>query len=145
LTIHRLLSGEAGARRVQGNWHAIRKAAFAHDGRRSLNMLTPIAALLLAYALAGLIALLAGAALWRPLRILLGEVCGTEQRSRFWTVWSMVMMGVAPLLLVSWRGIDTDPTVLVQGTIGAALSGILLALLGMGYAVWSRSPRREPQ
>ena len=106
-------------------------------------MLTPIAALLLAYALAGLIALLAAVALWRPLRILLGEICGTEERSRFWTVWSTVMLVVAPLLLVSWRAVDADPSRLIQGTAGAALFGILLALLGMGYAVWSRSPRAE--
>jgi hypothetical protein len=106
-------------------------------------MLTPIAALLLSYALAGLIALLAAVALWRPLRILLGEICGTEERSRFWTVWSTVMLVVAPLLLVSCRGLDYDPSGLIQGTVGAALFGILLALLGMGYAVWSRSPRRD--
>lgn len=106
-------------------------------------MLTPIAALLLAYSLTGLIALLAAVALWRPLRILLGEICGTEERSRFWTVWSTVMLVVAPLLFVSWQSTVNDPSQLIQGTVGAALFGILLALLGMGIAVWSRSPRQE--
>lgn len=106
-------------------------------------MLTPITALLLAYALTGLIALLAALALWRPLGILLGEICGTEERSRFWTVWSTVMLVVAPLLLVSWSGIANDPSQLIQNTVGAALFGILLALLGMGFAVWTRSPRQE--
>ncbi len=104
-------------------------------------MMTPIAALLLTYMLAGGTALLAALALWRPLRILLGEICGTEERSRFWAVWSTVMLFVAPLLLVSMQAIDTDPSGLIRGTVAWALVGILLALLGMGYAVWSRSPR----
>jgi hypothetical protein len=106
-------------------------------------MLTPIAALLLTYALTGLIALLAAVSLWRPLRILLGEICGTEDRSRFWTVWSTLMMIVAPMLLVSMRRVDTDPTGLISGTVASALVGVVLALLGMGYAVWSRSPRAD--
>jgi hypothetical protein len=104
-------------------------------------MLLPIAALLLTYGLTALISLLAAVVLWRPLGILLAELCGTEERSRFWTVWSTVMMVVTPMLFVSWRGVDTDPTQLVQGTMTSALLGILMALAGMGMAVWSRSPR----
>jgi len=104
-------------------------------------MLLPIAALLITYALTVLIALLAVVVLWRPLSILLTELCGTEQRSRFWTVWSTVMMVATPMLFVSWRGIATDPADLVQGTMTSALVGVLMALIGMGFAVWSRSPR----
>lgn len=104
-------------------------------------MLLPIAALLVTYALTSLIALLAVITLWRPLSILLAELCGTEERSRFWTVWSTVMMVATPMLFVSWRGVATDPTELVQGTMTSALIGVLLALVGMGFAVWSRSPR----
>lgn len=106
-------------------------------------MLLPIAAPLLTYALTGLIALLAAVVLWRPLSILLAELCGTEERSRFWAVWSTVMMVATPLLLVSLRSIATSPADLVQGTMTSALFGVLLALLGMGFAVWSRSPRVE--
>lgn len=106
-------------------------------------MLMPIAALLLTYALTALIATLAAVVLWRPLSILLPELCGTEQRSRFWTVWSIVMMVATPLLLVSLRSIATSPTDLVQGTVTSALFGVLLALVGMGFAVWSRSPRHD--
>ena len=104
-------------------------------------MLLPIAALLITYALTALIALLAVVTLWRPLSILLAEQCGTEERSRFWTVWSTVMMVATPMLFVSWRGVATDLTELVQGTVTSALIGVLMALLGMGFAVWSRSPR----
>ncbi|WP_413061174.1 hypothetical protein ACLN6N_00485 [Sphingomonas carotinifaciens] len=104
-------------------------------------MLLPIAALLITYALTALIALLAVVTLWRPLSILLAELCGTEERSRFWTMWSTVMMVATPMLFVSWRGVATDPTELVQGTMTSALIGVLMALLGMGFAVWSRNPR----
>lgn len=104
-------------------------------------MLLPIAALLITYALTALIALLAVVTLWRPLSILLAELCGTEERSRFWTVWSTVMMVATPMLFVSWRGVATNPTELVQGTMTSALIGVLIALVGMGFAVWSRSPR----
>ena len=103
-------------------------------------MLLPIAALLLTYALTALIAILAAVVLWRPLSILLAELCGTEQRSRFWTVWSTVMMVATPMLFVSMHGIATSPTDLVQGTVTSALFGVLIALVGMGLAVWSRTP-----
>lgn len=104
-------------------------------------MLLPIAALLITYALTALIALLAVVTLWRPLSILLAELCGTEERSRFWTVWSTVMMVATPMLFVSWRGVATNPTELVRGTMTSALIGVLMALVGMGFAVWSRTPR----
>jgi len=104
-------------------------------------MLTPIAALLLTYSLTALLSMLAAVTLWRPLSVLLGEICGTEQRSRFWTVWSIVMMAATPMLIVSMGLITTDPMWLIKGTVTKALTGILLALIGMGFAVWSRSPR----
>ncbi|MBT0670258.1 hypothetical protein HT136_17975 [Novosphingobium profundi] len=107
-------------------------------------MLSPIAALLLTYALTILVATFACAVLWRPLGILLSELCGTEERSRFWTVWSAVMMVATPMLLVSLRRLATNATDLVQGTMTSALFGILAALVGMGLAVWSRSPRQDP-
>jgi hypothetical protein len=56
----------------------------------------------------------------RPLAILLSELCGTEERSSFWTVWSMVMMIALPLLFVSMARIATDPTELIQGTVGCS-------------------------
>jgi len=81
--------------------------------------------------------------LWRPLSILLAELCGTEERSRFWTVWSTVMTVVTPMLFVSLRSVANNVPDLVQSTMTSTLFGILLALVGMGYAVWSRSPGRD--
>lgn len=104
-------------------------------------MLIPIAALLLTYAVTLVLAGLAAFVLRRPLSILLSELCGTEERSSFWTVWSMVMMIALPLLFVSMARIATDPTELIQGTVAATLAGTLLAMLGMGLAVWRRVPR----
>lgn len=106
-------------------------------------MLAPIAALLVTYALTALVATLAAAVLWRPLSILLAELCGTEERSRFWTVWSMVMMVATPMLFVSMKGIQIRAADLIQSTMTSALFGVLLALVGMGIAVWSRSPRHD--
>lgn len=104
-------------------------------------MLIPIAALLLTYAVTLMLAGLAALVLRRPLSILLSELCGTEERSSFWTVWSMVMMIALPLLFVSMASVATDPTQLIQGTVAATLAGILIAMLGMGLAVWRRVPR----
>ncbi len=104
-------------------------------------MLIPIAALLLTYAVTLVLAGLAAFVLRRPLSILLSELCGTEERSSFWTVWSMVMMIALPLLFVSMARIATDPTVLIQGTVAATLAGILMAMAGMGLAVWRRVPQ----
>lgn len=103
-------------------------------------MFTPLSALITSYVLTAGIAGIAAVTLWQPLRILLGELCETEQRSRFWAIWSTVMMIGAPMLLVSMRTVSTDPTGLVQGTIAFALTGILIALAGMGLAVYSRAP-----
>lgn len=106
-------------------------------------MLEPISALLITYALTALVATLAAVVLWRPLSILLAELCGTEERSRFWTVWSMVMMVATPMLFVSMSSVATSPAQLIRSTMTSALFGILLALVGMGLAVWTRSPRRD--
>ncbi|MBF5091455.1 hypothetical protein F1640_15870 [Novosphingobium sp. NBM11] len=104
-------------------------------------MLIPIAALLLTYAVTLGLAGLAAFVLRSPLSILLSELCGTEERSSFWTVWSMVMMIALPLLFVSMARIATDPTELIQGTVAATLAGILMAMAGMGLAVWRRVPQ----
>lgn len=101
----------------------------------------PIAALLLTYVVTLVLAELAAFVLRRPLAILLSELCGTEERSSFWTVWSMVMMIALPLLFVSIARVATDPTELIQGTVAATLAGILMAMAGMGLAVWRRVPR----
>lgn len=84
---------------------------------------------------------IAAAALWRPLLVLLSDLCGTEQRSRFWTIWSITMVVLVPLLAVSAVDLTGDVVRVLRNVVFYALGGIMLALLGMGYAIWTRTPR----
>jgi hypothetical protein len=54
----------------------------------------------------------------------------------------MVMMIALPLLFVSMARVATDPTELIQGTVGAALAGILMAMTGMGWPCGAACPAR---
>lgn len=84
---------------------------------------------------------IAAAALWRPLLVLLADLCGTEQRSRFWTIWSVAMVILVPLLAVSAVDLTGDVVRVLRSIVFYALGGIMLALLGMGYAIWTRTPQ----
>lgn len=84
---------------------------------------------------------IAAAVLWRPLLVLLGDLCGTEQRSRFWSIWSVAMVILVPLLAVSAVDLTGDVVPVLRRVVFYALGGIMLALLGMGYAIWTRTPR----
>lgn len=86
---------------------------------------------------------IAAAALWRPLLVLLGDLCGTEQRSRFWTIWSVAMVILVPLLAVSAVNLNGDVVQVLRGVVFYAVGGIVTALLGMGYAIWMRTPRPQ--
>lgn len=86
---------------------------------------------------------IAAAALWRPLLVLLGDLCGTEQRSRFWTIWSVAMVILVPLLAVSAVNLNGDVVQVLRGVVFYAVGGIVMALLGMGGAIWTRTPRGE--
>lgn len=107
-------------------------------------MPTQITALLVTYALTAVVSAAAALVLLRPLSILLAELCGTERRSRFWTVWSAVVMVATPMLLVSLREVATSPAELVRTTLATALFGTLVALLAMGWAVWSSRTPNAP-
>ena len=71
---------------------------------------------------------IAAAALWRPLLVLLGDLCGTEQRSRFWTIWSVAMMILVPLLAVSAVDLNGDAVRVLRGVVFYAVGGIVTAL-----------------
>ncbi|MFV3131594.1 hypothetical protein [Niveispirillum sp. KHB5.9] len=105
--------------------------------------MTSLSLTLLGWCITLSLSALAAAALWRPLLVLLGELCGTEQRSRFWTIWSVAMVMLVPLLTVSAMDLEGDAVQVLRGIIFYAVGGIVLALLGMGYAVWTRTPRPE--
>jgi hypothetical protein len=86
------------------------------------------------------IAALTARALWLPLYTLLSELCGTEQRSRFWSVWSMAMIVLTPTLAVSMIDLGGSLVEVAQDTVLLTLGGIAVALIGMGYAVWTNTP-----
>lgn len=101
--------------------------------------MAPLFSLLAAWGITVAIAGLAARAIWHPLYTLLSELCGAEQRARFWSVWSMVMLILTPTLLVSMVDVNADIARLAKDTMVFTLSGIALALIGMGCAVWSRT------
>lgn len=87
------------------------------------------------------LALIAVAILARPLRSLLVDICGTEQRARFWTLYASVLVILAPLLVVSLPGLldaaaNVGLAAVLQRAVFYSLAGIIAALLVMGYAVW---------
>lgn len=87
------------------------------------------------------LALIAVAILARPLRILLVDICGTEQRAGFWALYASVLVILAPLLVVSLPGlldaaVNMGLAAVLQRAVFYSLVGIIGALLVMGYAVW---------
>ena len=102
------------------------------------------------------LALAAVAVVAKPLRRLLVDLCGTEDRAQFWTFYGALLVVLAPLMTVSVPGL-LDATAaggalgpVLQRAVFWALSGIIGALLVMGYAVWRpialmTAGRGEPQ
>lgn len=87
------------------------------------------------------LAMMAVAVLARPLRVLLVDICGTEQRARFWTLYACILVMMAPLLVVSVPGlldaaVNIGLGAVLQRAVFYSLVGIIGALLVMGYAVW---------
>ncbi|MGE5517071.1 MAG: hypothetical protein ACM31D_14775 [Bacteroidota bacterium] len=87
------------------------------------------------------LAMLAVAVLARPLRVLLVDICGTDQRARFWTLYACALVVLAPLLMVSLPGLldaaaNAGLGAVLQRAVFYSLVGIIGALLVMGYAVW---------
>jgi len=83
------------------------------------------------------------ALLWRPLERLLTEVCGTEDRANFWTIYSALFLFLLPLLVATATPIEGDVGRFVRLTIFFSDLGIAVALFAVGYAVWSRLPKTK--
>lgn len=98
--------------------------------------------LLAVWGLSLFLAVSAVTVLARPLRTLLVDICGTEGRANFWTLYASVLLVLAPLLVVSAPGLldaaarsgDFGPA--LQRALFYALVGIIGALVIMGYGVW---------
>ena len=102
----------------------------------SLHILLAVWAVALALALAAI------AIIVRPLHIVLIDLCGGRDRSRFWTLYACAMILMAPLLVVTTPGLldtlaSTGSTgAILQRAVFCALAGIIAALLVLGYMVW---------
>lgn len=79
--------------------------------------------------------------LLHPLRALLTDICGTRDRASFWTLYACILVILAPLLTVSFPGLldraaDVGPGAVLQQALFYALTGVIGALMIMGYAIW---------
>ncbi len=87
------------------------------------------------------------AILSNPLRKLLIDLCGTEERANFWMTYSNIMLILAPLLTNIMFGISG--TVRVQDfyfyklSFGCALFGVFGALLFLGHQISKTIPVKE--
>lgn len=94
------------------------------------------------WAIALVLALAAIAVIVRPLSLVLAEVCGTRERAQFWTLYTCVLILLAPLLTVSTPGLldgaaaGGNNGAIAQRAVFYALAGIIAALLAAGRAIW---------
>jgi hypothetical protein len=76
----------------------------------------------------------------RPfLRNVLRDLCGTEERAQFWTVFSSVLLVGLPLIFALNYRSEAETTEKlffeVAGKLSGNLAGMLLALIGIGLMV----------
>lgn len=95
-----------------------------------------------------LVSTAAVAALSRPLHAVLSDICETERRSRFWLRFTNLMLFLTPLLTVILFGMDGTPVpfdqvdvTIVRRVLGSTLTGLFVALLGIGFKI-TRVPSR---
>ena len=73
--------------------------------------------------------------LWK----ILVDLCGTEERARFWTAFSNILLiGLPAIFALNFRPIASGPEGLffeIAGKLSANLGGFLLALIGVGFIV----------
>jgi hypothetical protein len=93
------------------------------------------------WAIALTLALISIAMIVRPLAAILVDVCGSDDRARFWTAYACVLTTIAPLMAVSTpQLLDTTvggldgPT--LQRAVFLALAGIVFAFACIGRAIW---------
>lgn len=83
------------------------------------------------------------AVLRRPLLRVVTDLCGTEDRGRFWTAYTGVMIVLAPVLAVSLAAPGAafdDPHFLQRCVFWSALA-LIAALAIFGFALWQPSHR----
>ncbi|SMC53860.1 hypothetical protein SAMN06297251_103251 [Fulvimarina manganoxydans] len=83
--------------------------------------------------------------LYRPLLKSVIDLCGTENRDRFWTIYSGIMIVLSPILMISWAALSEDflrdDFLLLQQCVFWAGTGVMLALLVFRFMLWISSNR----
>jgi hypothetical protein len=95
------------------------------------------------FALGSLATLAIGAAvvlyLRRPLRNILVELCGNEERAEFWTAFSAVVVGVVPVIFAMAchpaPGPDTPAVLELADQLKWGLIGLTASVLMLGWVV----------
>lgn len=85
-----------------------------------------------------------------PLHAVLSDICDSERRSRFWQIFTGLMLYLTPMLAVIVFGLDnaSDATGLLEigflrHILGSALAGAFAALLGIALQL-TRGPTSMP-
>ena len=83
--------------------------------------------------------------LYRSLLKIVIDLCGTENRDRFWTIYSGIMIVLSPILMISWDALSEDilrdDLLIPRRCVFWAATGVMLALLVFGFMLWSPSNR----
>jgi hypothetical protein len=92
-----------------------------------------------------LAALAVVATMGRPLKAMLVELCGTEERAGFWLVFSNVMLLLTPVIFAMHMRPDAEePRTLAHQLslqMESGLIGLVLAVLVLGFVMGSFIPR----
>lgn len=83
------------------------------------------------------------AVLHRPLRQVVSDLCGTEDRGRFWTAYAEVMIALSPILAVSFaateRALTLNDPLFLQRCIFWSVFALIIAMAAFGFTLWRPS------
>ncbi|KQT56209.1 MULTISPECIES: hypothetical protein [unclassified Aureimonas] len=98
-------------------------------------------ALLISCASAGLVVSI----LYRPLLRVIVDLCGTEERARFWTTYTSIILMLSPVLAVSFAMSTSDDgrydPQFLQNCVFWSAAALMAALMVFGFALWKPSIR----
>lgn len=85
----------------------------------------------------------------KSLRLILLDLCGTEQRAEFWLVYSNLMLLITPLLFVFMFGLSSKSEevdfMFLKYAFGCALFGDFFSMLAVGWQISKFIPRDKGQ
>ena len=103
---------------------------------------------LVAVVVALIVGVAAMAALYAPLRRVLGILCGTDAGAAFWAGYSALFMVLLPVLGVAsmtWVGGDAlSPAEALSRTLSLAVAGLIMALLAIGRTLLNNIRAETP-